>query len=131
MRYITLFIVVFSLGLIAPTLHASENTVDIDVYILSGPHVLSPKIKVTNMGESDIHDVRITDVSVEGNILYNNRESLLTDGLEPGEYTLGQPNSLFLGYGIFSMNITVECDEGTCTTDETNGFIIGWFFLIP
>jgi len=124
-------VVILSIGLISPIVHASENTADIDVYIISGPHLISPTIKITNTGDVAVHNILITNVSIQGNILFNNRESLIVDMLNPGEKAIGQPNSLFLGYGLFSMTITIECEEGVYTTDETNGFIIGWFFLIP
>ena len=132
MNYRPLFMIIaLNIVLLVSTIQASENTAEIDVYFLSGPYVISPMTKVINIGDEAIHNVRITNVSVQGNILFNNRESTLADVLEPSEYTLSQPTSLFLGYGLFPITITVDCNEGTFITDETNGFIIGWFLLIP
>ena len=103
----------------------------LEVEILSGPHFPAPAFRVRNIGDESAHNVELTDITVDGSILYNNRDMEIADEFEPGDWTYYAPNSWFVGFGIFSMVVTITCDEGTFSSDETNGFIIGALMFIP
>ena len=104
---------------------------DIDIEMLRGPHFPSPQYKITNIGDEPAHNVKITDVDVNGKILYNNRVTSIADVLEPDYYHIVDVNSWFFGFGVFNITISVSCDEGMFVSDTTNGFIIGSLILIP
>ena len=104
---------------------------EIDIEMLRGPHFPSPQYKITNTGDEPAHNVKITDVDVNGKILYNNRETRVADVLEPDYYHIADVNSWFFGFGVFNITISVSCDEGMFVSDTTNGFIIGSLILIP
>jgi hypothetical protein len=104
---------------------------EIDIEILRGPHFPSPMMRITNNGNYSAHNVKITDVNVNGNILFNNRETIVADVLEPDSYKIADVNSWFFGFGVFNMTVYVSCDEGIFESDTTNGIIIGSLILIP
>jgi hypothetical protein len=104
---------------------------DIDIEILRGPHFPSPMMRITNNGDDSAHNVKITDVEVNGNILYNNRETIVADVLEPDTYKIADVNSWFFGFGLFNITIYVSCDEDVFISDTVNGLIIGSLILIP
>jgi len=106
----------------------SEESI-IDVELQTG--IFGPTVKIENLGNEMITNVRITDVNIEGNVLYNNRETFVTGGLSPGGKFISQPDSMFIGFGVFTISVTVECDQSNYTTDEMNGFILGWLVYIP
>jgi hypothetical protein len=104
---------------------------DIDIEILRGPHFPSPMMRITNNGDEPAHNVIIKNVEINGNILYNNRESRVADILEPDSYKMADANSWFFGFGLFNITIYVSCDEGMFISDTLNGLIIGSLILIP
>ena len=104
---------------------------EIDIEILRGPHFPSPMMRITNNGDNSAHNVKITNVDVNGNILFNNRETIVADVLEPDSYEIADVNSLFIGFGLFNITIFVTCDEGVFISDTVNGLIIGSLILIP
>jgi hypothetical protein len=55
---------------------------------------------------------------------------LITEELEPGGAVFGWSNQ-FIGYGIFTANITITCDEGYMATDSKTGLVFGPFYYIP
>ena len=89
------------------------------------------EISVKNTGDSTAHNVTITDLSIEGNVIYNNRVTEWYRDIEPGTTLLGCPNSLFIGMGKFTATMTVTCDEGITSTGSGNGFIFGPFIFVP
>jgi hypothetical protein len=119
------------LFLIAVPLVSADEGPDLDIHIIAGPSFPTPVFKVTNRGDSTAHNVCMTDVTIEGNVLYNNRESSIASNLEPDSFKICTPNSWVIGFGLFSMNITLTCDEGVFVSDTVNGFMIGPVQLIP
>ena len=119
--------------LIIPSISAVHNNSgpQIEVRILTGPIFPSPTMKITNFGDESAHNVRVIDTEVNGNILYNNREMLIADVLDPDSYKIASVNSWFFGFGLFNITVYVSCDEGDFMSDTTNGIIIGSLILIP
>jgi hypothetical protein len=89
------------------------------------------EITVKNIGNSTAHNVTLTDLKIEGPVIYNNRVTHWYRDVEPGTTLLGCPNSLFIGMGRFTATMNVTCDEGVTGTGSGNGFILGLFVLIP
>jgi hypothetical protein len=89
------------------------------------------EISVKNVGDSTAHNVTLTDLRIEGKVIYNNRVTRWYRDIEPGTTLLGSPNSLFIGMGRFTATMTVTCDEGTTGTGNGNGFIFGPFIFVP
>ena len=87
-------------------------------------------IKVKNIGDQTVHNVKISDTNFEGNVVYNNRESLVDDEIEPAGYRMGG-TGLFLGLGKFTLTITVTCDEGVSDTVSVDGFALTIWCFIP
>ena len=130
-RKTAIFVMVFFIvGLVLPGITADSGP-ELEVEILTGPHFPSPSVRVVNIGDVTVHNLKLTDTVVEGNILYNNRDVTMKDSLEPDERDITSVNSWFFGFGIFSITVTVTCDEGVFSSDVTNGFIIGSLVLIP
>jgi len=102
----------------------------LDVRIITGPIFPAPSFRVDNIGDESAHNVELTDIAVEGNVIYNNRSGKIADELEPGDSTIDAANSCFIGYGVFSIVLTVTCDEGVFYSDKTNGIIFGPFIFI-
>ena len=100
------------------------------VGILTGIQFPGPSFRVRNIGDESAHNVELTDIAVEGDVIYNNRSGKIADEMEPGHWTINAVNSCFIGYGVFSMVLTVTCDEGVFYSDKTNGLIIGPFMFI-
>lgn len=117
-------------GLVLPGITADSGP-ELEVEVLTGPHFPSPAFRVVNIGDVTVHNLRLTDTIVVGNILYNNRDINIADSLVPDEMDIDSVNSWFFGFGIFSITVTVTCDEGVFSSDVTNGFIIGSLVLIP
>ena len=128
---IVVCIVIF-IAVLTPISAVQNNSgPEIDIEILRGPHFPSPMIRITNNGNDSAHNVKIIDVEVNGNVLYNNRESIIEDILEPDSYKIADVNSWFFGFGLFDITIYVSCDEGMFISDTTNGLIIVSLILIP
>ncbi len=73
----------------------------------------------------------MTGVTITSKFRYNNRECNVANSLEPDDFTICTPNNWVIGFGLFSINITLECDEGVFVSDTVNGIIIGGLQLIP
>jgi hypothetical protein len=130
-KKITIFAIVFLLsGLFLPTIQADSGA-ELEINVYTGFMFPAPTYWVENIGDAPAHNVKITDTAVEGNILYNNRVVNIADIIEPDHGKNCDSNSLFIGFGLFSITVTVTCDEGVFTSSETNGFIIGPFTFIP
>jgi len=119
-----------SLPLVMGANHNQSGPV-LNIEILSGPHFPSPAFRVKNIGDETAHNIKLTDIIVNGSILYNNRDMKIADEMEPSDWVISRSNSFFIGFVVFSMVITVFCDENVFYSDETNGFIIGPFLFIP
>ena len=116
--------------LVPMTVTADESGPILDIQIQRGFQFVGPSFVVKNIGDERAHNVTLTDIAVDGDVLYNNRDLKLTNEFNPGGWNVYYINSYFIGYGAFSMVLTVTCDEGTFYSDKTNGFIIGPFMII-
>ena len=103
----------------------------LDVSVLTGASFPSPLIRIKNTGNRDLHEVWITNTSISGNVLYNNRNVLIANILEPKDITINQLNTWMIGLGTFTIQVTVTCDEGTFQSDLVNGLLIGPIVFIP
>ncbi len=108
----------------------NESGPVLEVRILTGFQFPNPSFRVDNIGDETAHNIKLTDITVNGSILYNNREMKIADEMEPSDWDISSANSWFIGYGVFSMVLTVTCDEGVFYSDKTNGLIIGPFMFI-
>jgi len=88
-------------------------------------------IYVKNIGDSIAHNVTLINLSIDGNVLYNNRVTEWRRDIEPGTALLASPNSMFIGLGRFTATMTITCDEGITDTGSGNGFIIGPLIFVP
>jgi hypothetical protein len=88
-------------------------------------------ISVKNIGDSTAHNVTLINLSIDGNVLYNNRVTQWERDIEPGTTLLGSPNSMFMGLGRFTTTMTITCDEGIIDTGSGNGFIFGFLIFVP
>lgn len=89
------------------------------------------EIAVKNIGDATAHNVTLTDLTIEGMVLYNNRDPEWYRDIEPGVTLLGYPESLFLGFGTFTATMTVTCDEGVNGTGTGNGLMFGPLIFVP
>lgn len=109
----------------------SIDAVELEVEVLAGLSFPTPLIRVENVGDGIAHNVELTNVAITGNVVYNNREFTIASTLEPDNSHIIGLNSWMIGFGSFTIIITVSCDEGTFSSDATNGLIIGPFIFIP
>jgi hypothetical protein len=58
----------------------NENGPVLEVEFLTGPHFPAPTFRVENIGDETAHNIKLTDITVNGSILYNNREMKIADG---------------------------------------------------
>ncbi len=95
------------------------------------------QIYVKNVGDAPAHNVTLTDLQMDGLVVYNNRgmewgphyeESKI---LEPGEQVSGHPQTCIFGFGRFTVNMTISCDEGISSTGTGNGIILGFLIFVP
>ena len=111
---------------------AGNSGPKLETSICTGFNSWVVQIFVENTGEEGAHNVTITDVSVEGNVILNFQESTVwSKDLLPGEMTILDPNSLIIGFGKFTVSMTVSCDEGSTSTSVVEGLIFGPFYFIP
>ncbi|MBS3749610.1 MAG: hypothetical protein KGY67_07950 [Candidatus Thermoplasmatota archaeon] len=103
----------------------------LDVNVLTGASFPSPLIRIKKTGNRNLHNVRITNTSISGNVLYNNQNVLIANILEPEDITINQLNTWMIGLGTFTIQVTVTCDEGTFQSDLVNGLLIGPIVFIP
>jgi hypothetical protein len=85
---------------------------------------------VRNIGNATVHNVTYLGIHIAGNVIYNSRADLMIDELEPGNAVFGWSDR-FIGFGIFTANITITCDEGYIATASVNGIVFGPFYYIP
>ena len=89
-------------------------------------------IDVKNIGDTTAHNVTLTQVVTSGNLILNFQESTLWSvDLAPGEWTFLDPNSMTIGFGKFTISMTVTCDEGASSTSSVTGLIFGPLVFIP
>ena len=135
MKKSILFLVVIISLFCLPAVN-SETPIDSEPELVTnidtGLKMLVFEIFVENVGDETAHNVKLTDVSVEGNVIFNFQESTLwSEDLEPGGLTILDPNSMAIGFGKFSLSMTVSCDEGISSTSSVEGIIFGPIFFIP
>jgi hypothetical protein len=91
----------------------------------------SLEISVKNVGESTAHNIVLTDITIKGLVIYNNRETAWNRDVEPDHTLIDCPNTLFLGFGPFTATMTVTCDEGVTATGTGNGLTLGPLIFVP
>lgn len=106
-----------------------EFEVGLETSIGYGYHALSITIK--NIGDSTAHNLTVINLSIDGNVLYNNRVTECYRDVGPGNTAFCYPNTMFFGFGRFTATATVTCDEGISGTGSGNGFIFGPFVFVP
>jgi hypothetical protein len=90
------------------------------------------QIRVTNVGDSVAHNVTLSQITADGSVIFNYQESSLWSvDIASGEWSFLDPNSLIIGVGVFTISMTVACDEGASSTSEVTGLILGPFYFIP
>ena len=105
---------------------------ELETHIISGFSFLLVEIHVENIGDTTAHNVKLTDIVIEGNVILNFQESKIWSvDLEPGEWTFLDPNSMTIGFGKFTISMTVKCDEGASSTSSVSGLIFGPLIFIP
>ena len=83
------------------------------------------RISIRNIGDATAHNVKLINLSADGNILFNSRIIEWNRDIEPGKKILGYFNGMFMGFGRFNMTMTITCDEGVIGTGRSSGFILG------
>ena len=136
MRKTAIVIMVFlMLGLVVPLTTAgnisNESGPEFEVGIWSCISMTGPEIYVKNIGDATAHNVRLIDLTIDGFVVYNNLVTNWRRDAEPGYTILDYPNSLFIGFGMFTATITVTCDEGVTGTGSGNGIMIGPLMFVP
>ena len=89
------------------------------------------EIAVKNVGDSTAHNVTLTDLIIDGNVIYNNRITEWGRDIEPGSTLIDNPRSLFFGFGVFKATMNVTCDEGVTGTGTGNGVMLGFLIFVP
>ena len=129
---ISLLIIGMSLPVITAENTGGGSSPELESYIRNGFRIFTFQILVKNTGDETAHNVTITNATAGGNIFFNFQESKLSGkNLEPGKVTELGTNSMVLGFGNFSISITVSCDEGASSTSSVIGLIFGPFMIIP
>jgi len=103
---------------------------NLEVRIMSGFDIWNIFFTVENIGDTTVHDVKLIDMAVEGNVLYNSRIWLVSSELEPSQQA-HYSTDMILGFGIFTVTLTVTCEEGDLINASANGFIFGNIYFIP
>ena len=103
---------------------------NLEVKIMSGVDILTIHFTVENIGDTTVHDVKLIDMTVEGNVLYNSRIWMVSSELDPGQKA-HYSTDMILGFGRFTVNLTVTCEEGDPIITSANGFIFGFIYIIP
>ena len=105
---------------------------ELETYILTGLDIWVIKIHVKNIGDTTAHNVTLSQVTISGTVIINFQQSTLWSvDLAPGEWTFLDPNSMIIGFGKFTITMTVECEEGASSTSSVTGLIFGPLFFIP
>jgi len=113
-----------------PTSSLNNQEPVLEAEILSHVGIFIIGVHVENIGNQPAHNVTISDTSFEGTVIYNHRELLVDEELEPGEYGFGSIG-IFLGLRKFTVTVTVTCDEGVSDTTSANGFALAIWCFIP
>ena len=108
-----------------------EDVIDLKIEIIAGFSFPTLSIIIGNEGNVAVHSVKIANIAIEGKVIYNNREMLIKSVLEPNDWTITSLNSWLIGFGSFSIIVSIACDEGYFSSDEINGLIFGPFIFIP
>ncbi len=103
---------------------------NLEVRIMSGFDIWNIFFTVENIGDTTVHDVRLIDMAIEGNVLYNSRIWLVSSELEPGQKAY-YDTDMILGFGRFTVTLTVTYEEGDSISTSANGFIFGIIYIIP
>lgn len=118
--------------------HRFESSPDFEIYLGSsiGPSFdyESIQIYVKNTGDAPAHNVTLTDFQINGSVVYNNRGAYWfgkNDFLEPGEIMSGFPKTAMIGFGKFTVEMTITCDEGVNATGTGDGVIFGFIVFVP
>ena len=94
-----------------------------------------PQIYIKNIGNAPAHNVTLTNLQMDGLIVYNDRGidwgPFDNSVLEPGEQVSGYLATTLFGFGRFTASMTVSCDEGINETDTGYGIILGFLVFIP
>lgn len=137
-KIVTVVIVVIFLVLSIPLVIGGTEKMtgdpgpELDTYILSGFSFPCVNVHVRNIGDAIAHNVKITDITIEGIVILNFQKSKIWSvDLEPKEMTILDPNSMNIGFGKFTISMTVTCDEGTSSTSSATGLIFGPLVFIP
>ncbi len=136
MKKIVIILIAFVIALmVTPSLTAElpiETGPRLETSILTGFNMFIFQIFVENTGDEIANNVTLTDVTVEGNILFNFQEANpWSENIAPGEKTILDPNSVAIGFGKFSVSMTVSCDEAVTSTSTVDGLIVGPVIFIP
>jgi len=136
MKKIVIIIIAFVIAMmLVPSLTAEsplETGPRLETSILTGFNMFIFQIFVENTGDEIAHNVTLTDVTVEGKVLFNFQEAnLWSENIAPGSKTILDPNSLAIGFGKFSLSMTVACDEAVNSTSTVDGLIVGPVIFIP
>ena len=106
----------------------SEPILKADISSILGP--FDVRFSAKNIGDATAHNVTLSSTSFEGNVLYNNRTNIFANELEPGQSRWAS-TGIFLGFGTFTVTMTITCDEGVSDTTSANGVAFGPFCYIP
>ena len=113
----------------------NESTPELDVFLWTsignGLTGYGLEIAVKNTGDAIAHNVTLTDLAINGMVIYNNRPTEWHRDVEPGTTLLEYPETLFLGVGSFKATMTVTCDEGINATGSGSGLIFGPLIFVP
>ena len=116
----------------------NESGPEFEIYLGSsiGPSFdyESIQIFVKNIGDAPAHNVTLTDFQINGSVVYNNRGAYWfgkNDFLEPGEIMSGFPKTAMIGFGKFTVEMTITCDEEVNATGTGDGVIFGFIVFIP
>ena len=110
----------------------NTSSPELETYILTGVDTWLIKIHVRNTGDATAHNVTLTELNIVGPVIFNFQTSMMGAGdLEPGEMTILDTNSLLIGFGGFTISMTVSCDEGVSSTSSATGLIFGPLIFIP
>jgi hypothetical protein len=108
-----------------------ENKPDLETSIRTGFNMIF-YMYVENIGDETAHNVTLTNVTVDGNVIFNFQEiNQYSVNIPPGERTIIDPNSFSIGFGVFTVTMTVSCDEKVMSTASANGLMFGPFYIIP
>lgn len=127
---VCLLLVVISIPVTKSTLGNNNSEPILEVSINPGFYVYSLGFNIYNVGNEIAHNVTFSSIYFTGKILYNSRPFFIIEELQPGQTAFSRTYS-FIGLGLFTVNSTVNCDEGCIDTDSKNGIALGVFFYIP